>query len=97
MNFQTLKAALISSTILKSPNPDLTFILQTDASNLGVAVVLSQRDSFGNDYLIAYFSKKLLDQERKYAIVDRADAAGRAGRASALPLFALIVLVFRHE
>ena len=52
--FQTLKAELTSSTLLKNPNLDPTFILQTDASNIGVGVVLSQRDSPGNDYPIAY-------------------------------------------
>ena len=66
--FQTLKAVLTFSTILKNPNPDLTFILRTDAFNLGVGAVLSQRDSLGNDYPVAHFSKKLLDRERKYAI-----------------------------
>ena len=69
--FQTLKTALTYSTLLKNPNSELTFILQTDASNIGVGAILSQRDSLGNDYPIAYFSKKLLDQEQKYATVHK--------------------------
>ena len=77
--FQTLKAALTSSTILKNPNPDLTFILRTDAFNLGVGAVLSQRDSLGNENSIAYFSKKLLDREQKYAIVEKECLAIKLG------------------
>ena len=42
-----------------------------DTSDVGIGVVLSQRVPLGNDYPIAYFSKKLMDREQKYAIVEK--------------------------
>ena len=56
---------------MRNPEPNLTFLVQTDASDVGIGVVLSQGDPLGNDYPIAYFSKKLLDRERKYAVVEK--------------------------
>ena len=41
--------------------------------------MLSQRDPLGNDYPIAYFSKKLLDKERKYAVVEKECLAIKLG------------------
>ena len=79
VSFLTLKTPLTSSTLLKNPNPELTFILQMDASNIGVGAVLSQRDSLGNDYPIAYFSKKLLDREQKYTTVEKECLAIKLG------------------
>ena len=63
MAFQKLKTTSTLSTVMRNPDPNLIFLVQTDASDIGVEVVLSQRDLLGNDYPIAYFSKKLLDRE----------------------------------
>ena len=49
----------------------MTFILQTDASNCGVGVVLSQVDSQGLEHPVAYFSRKLLDREKKYSTIEK--------------------------
>ena len=40
--FDTLKTALTSSTVMRNPDLKQTFILQTDASSIGVGAVLSQ-------------------------------------------------------
>ena len=56
--FSALKKALISSTVIKNLDPNQTFILQTDISNVGVEAVLSQGE---DDRPIAYFCRKLLD------------------------------------
>ena len=47
------------------------FILQTDASNHGVGAVLSQADAEGLDHPIAFFSRKLLDREKKYSTIEK--------------------------
>ena len=79
MAFQKLKTTLTSSIVMQNPDPNLTFFVQTDASDIGVGAVLSQRDPLGNDYPIAYFSKKLLDRERKYAVVEKECLAIKLG------------------
>ena len=49
-------------------NPDFSrpFVLQTDASGVGVGAVLSQ-----DDQPIAYFSRKLLPREQAYSVVEQ--------------------------
>ena len=47
------------------------FILQTDASEVGVGAVLSQTDTKGYDHPVAYFSRKLLPREQKYATIEK--------------------------
>ena len=69
--FTSLKNALCSSPVLRSPDFQRNFILQTDASDRGVGAVLSQRDDDGMDYPIAYFSKKLLPREVRYSTVEK--------------------------
>ena len=77
--FEKLKTTLTSSNIMRNPDPNLTFLVQTDTSDVGIGVVLNQRDPLGNDYPIAYFSKKLLDRERKYAVVEKEYLAIKLG------------------
>ena len=46
------------------------FILRTDASDVGLeATLLQWRD--GQDFPVAYASRKLLDRERRYSVMDR--------------------------
>jgi hypothetical protein len=63
--FLTLKRNLVSAPILSYPNPDQTFIIDTDASNTGMGAVLSQVQD-GVEKVIAYFSKTLSKPERNY-------------------------------
>ena len=70
-SFDTLKESLCTSLILRSPNFASEFILQTDASDRGIGPVLSQRDSNDIDHPIAYYSKKLLPREERYATVEK--------------------------
>ena len=77
--FQRLKSALTESTIMRNPDPNSVFIVQTDASDVGIGAVLSQRDQLGNDHPIMYYSRKLLDRERKYAVVKKECLAVKLG------------------
>uniref|UniRef100_A0A1X7V7Y7 Reverse transcriptase RNase H-like domain-containing protein n=1 Tax=Amphimedon queenslandica TaxID=400682 RepID=A0A1X7V7Y7_AMPQE len=46
---------------------DMAFILQTDASGIGVGAFLSQSDDVGLEHPIAYFSRKLLLRGIRYS------------------------------
>ncbi|GBL88233.1 Retrovirus-related Pol polyprotein from transposon 297 [Araneus ventricosus] len=66
-SFNSLKQALTSSPILTYPRTDKDFILDTDAINEGIRVVLSQ--NIGNEErFIGYFSKSLGKPERNYCV-----------------------------
>ena len=84
--FQTLKHRLTESPVLSYPSTDDadTFILDTDASNLGIGAVLSQLQD-GQEKVISYASKMLSDSQRRYCVTYR-------------ELLAIVVFVkqFRH-
>ena len=69
--FEKLKAALSSSPVLWSPDFTRPFVLQTDASDVGVGAVLSQCDNEGLDHPICYFSRKLLPRECNYSTIEK--------------------------
>ena len=69
--FQKLKKLLCSVPVLNSPDFTKQFILQTDASDVAVGAVLSQRDAEGNDHPVAYFSRKLLPREVRYSTIEK--------------------------
>ena len=77
--FQELKRLLCSYPILCAPDFDKPFVLQTDASDRGIGAVLSQSDADGLDHPIAYFSKKFLPREQKYATVEKECLAIKTG------------------
>ena len=69
--FEELKKHLCSDPVLRSPDFNRPFKLQTDASNRGVGEVLSQTDAEGEEHLVAYFSQKLLEREEKYSTIGK--------------------------
>ena len=70
-SFNALKNAISSDVILHYPDFKKEFFLTTDASDIALGGYLHQLDEQGNDRPIAFFSKKLLDCEKRYAIIDR--------------------------
>ena len=62
---------LCSAPVLQSPDFERDFVLQTDASDVGVRAVLSQVDDTGADHPVAYFSRKLLPREQKYSTIQK--------------------------
>ncbi len=44
--FRALKAHFTSAPILRVPNPDHQFVVEVDASDLGMGEVLSQRSTY---------------------------------------------------
>jgi hypothetical protein len=65
--FETLKEALIGSSVLAFPDFEKPFLLDTDASDLGVGSVLSQVYEDG-ERVIAYFSTTHSPQEANYSV-----------------------------
>ena len=68
--FEQLKTCLTSAPILAHPTAQDTFILDTDASNLAIGAVLSQRQG-DQEKVIAYGSKALSKEERNYCVTRR--------------------------
>lgn len=54
---------------MRNPDFSRTFILQTDASGVGVGAVLSQGEA--EDQPIAYFSRKLLPREKAFSTIEK--------------------------
>ena len=68
--FNKLKDILSSEPILKLPDLQKDFILQTDASNFGIGGCLFQVHD-GEKHPVMYASRKLLDREKNYSVGER--------------------------
>nr|WPV71156.1 MAG: replicase [Ips erranti-like virus 3] len=64
---EELKVTLCSPPVLAFPRPGEEFIVDADASNIGLGGVLSQIQD-GEERVIAYFSKSLSKPERNYCV-----------------------------
>ena len=69
-SFEKLKSYMTHTPILRLPDLNETFILRTDASNVGLGAVLMQKFNDMN-FPIAYASKKLLPRETRYSVIER--------------------------
>ena len=65
--FETLRRGLVTAPVLGYPNPGNQYILDTDASNVGVGAVLSQNQN-GRETVVAYYSKTLSPAEQNYCV-----------------------------
>jgi transposase InsO family protein/predicted aspartyl protease len=70
-SFESLKTALINSSVLKRPRWDLPMTLLCDASDYGVGAALVQIDENHQENVIEFFSSKLSDRERKYSVTEK--------------------------
>ncbi len=68
--FETLKQSLTVSPILKLPEIDQPFILQTDASDKGIGAVLLQEEA-GKKMPVSYASRKLKKNELAYSVIEK--------------------------
>ena len=76
--FSTLKVSLCSTPVLAFPVLDRQFVLQTDASDVGLGAILTQIDGKGNERVVSYASRTLSNSEKNYSATER---------RSCLPLF----------
>ncbi|XP_062534692.1 uncharacterized protein LOC134203871 [Armigeres subalbatus] len=68
--FCKIKELLISSPILGSPDFTKEFVIQTDASDVAVAGVLTQEQK-GGERVIAYYSHKLTTPQKNYHAAEK--------------------------
>ena len=68
--FTELKGCLAAPPILRLPCFDKLFKLKVDASDKGIGAALMQEHA-GNDFPVAYASKKLLPREQNYSTIEK--------------------------
>ncbi len=70
--FDRLKGLFTSAPILITPDPEKQFIVEVDASNVGVGAILSQRSSLDDKiHPCAFYSHRLSPTERNYDVGNR--------------------------
>ncbi|CAF4998130.1 unnamed protein product, partial [Rotaria sp. Silwood1] len=73
--FSTLRQRLIEAPIIAYPRFDQSFILQLDASDVGLSAILAQKliddDNITREHVIGYASRTLSAAERKYNATER--------------------------
>ena len=69
--FEKLRHLLTTTPLLAYPDFDRPFILDTDASAVGIGAVLSQIDNTGQERVVAYGSRVLSKAERQYCVTRR--------------------------
>ena len=68
--FQKLKDKLVGSPVLAFPQFDRGFILDTDASGVGLGAVLAQKQDNGTVRPIAYASRTLQSHVKNYGVTE---------------------------
>ncbi len=72
MAFSDIKDAMTCAPVLRMPNLSQPFIIQTDASDIGLGAVLSQRSEDGKEeWVIAYASRVLRKAEKNYTTTEK--------------------------
>eukprot|EP00731_Ephydatia_muelleri_P011946 Em0006g840a len=66
--FDELRKRLVSSPVLAYPDYERRFILDTDASDVGIGAVLSQVSDCGSERVIAYASRSLTRPEQSISL-----------------------------
>ncbi|XP_063806789.1 uncharacterized protein LOC134990792, partial [Pseudophryne corroboree] len=70
--FARLKRAFVSAKVLRHPDPERPFVVEVDASEIGIGAVLSQMGVSDNRlHPCAYFSRKFSSAEMNYDVGNR--------------------------
>ena len=64
--FEQLKTQFTEAPLIHHPDYGRRFYLYTDASDIGVGGMLTQKSNIGEDLLLGYFSKKLKPHQINY-------------------------------
>ncbi|KAL0149844.1 hypothetical protein M9458_054892 [Cirrhinus mrigala] len=68
--FKTLCHLFTTAPVLTHPNPDKPFVVEVDASDVGVGAVLSQRGPDGKLHPCSFFSRKFNPTQQRYGVGD---------------------------
>ena len=93
--FDKIKEMLTQSPILTSPTDKSTFILETDASNIGFGSCLKIEDD-GTEYIVNYESGKFSDTQLRWNVVEKEAHAYLLGKKFTIRTDSRI-LSFLHE
>ena len=67
-SFEALKQQLLQPRIVRLPDPDKPFVLETDGSRIALGAVLKQRfEETGLEHPVGFYSRALSGSERNYA------------------------------
>ncbi|KAI2653262.1 Transposon Tf2-6 polyprotein [Labeo rohita] len=69
--FKTLCNLFTTAPVLTHPNPGKPFVVEVDASDVGVGAVLSQRGPDGKLHPCSFFSRKFNSTQQRYGVGDR--------------------------
>ena len=69
--FEKIKKLLTEAPILKSPKDSDTFILETDASDIGIGSCLKLVNKNGEEFIVNYDGAKFSDSERDWNVVEK--------------------------
>ncbi|TQV93704.1 pol protein [Cordyceps javanica] len=70
-SFTTIKELVTQEPVMKTPDPERPYEVETDASDYALGGQLGQRDDEGRLYPVAFFSQKLHGPELNYGIHDK--------------------------
>ena len=70
-SFEKLKTLLVNAPLLRPPNYHRDFTLYLATAFSTIAMVLVQDDDDGNEHVVYYLSRNLLDTETHYAHVEK--------------------------
>ena len=68
--FEKIKECLLSPPILVPPTPGRPLILYLSISDMVLGCMLAQFDDSGNERAIYYMSKRMLEYEMKYVMIE---------------------------
>ena len=68
--FHQLKTLLTEAPVLAFPEFDCGFLLETDASGIGLGAVLAQKQDDGTVHPVAYVSRTLQPHEQNYGVTE---------------------------
>ena len=69
--FEKIKEHLLSPTVLVPPMSRRLFLLYLLVSNMALGCMLAQHDDSGNERAIYYLSKRMLEYEIRYVMIER--------------------------
>ena len=69
--FEKVKQVLSSSPVVQLPDFKKQFIIRSDASGEGIGAALLQQGDDGLLHPVLFASRKLLDREKRYSVIER--------------------------